>query len=164
MKLDVTKLPLGEALIAFVLAALAGTFVLAFTIGTNGGGIEGGEAEGEEAVADLSPEPEETPAGGGPTGEGTAVEIAMIPVIKFDVDEITVPADQPVTLTADNVDAGILHNWAVYTDDSASELIAGTPLCVDCTETVSFDPPDPGDYFFRCDVHPIQMVGTFTVE
>ncbi len=159
MKLDITRLPLGEALTAFVLAAVAVTFVLAFTIGTDGGGTEG-----EEAVADLSPEPEETPAGGGPTGEGTAVEIAMIPVNQFDAADITVPAGQAVTLTADNVDAGIPHNWAVYTDDSASELIAGTPLCVDCTETVSFDPPEPGDYFFRCDVHPIQMVGTFTVE
>ena len=163
MKLDVTKLPLGEALIAFVLAAVAGTFVLAFTIGTDNGGIEGGEAGGEEPVAGLTPEPEETPAGG-PTGEGTEVEIAMIPVNQFDAADITVPAGQPVSLTADNVDAGIPHNWAVYTDDSASELIAGTPICVDCTETISFDPPEPGVYFFRCDVHPLQMVGTFTVE
>ncbi len=164
MKLDVTKLPLGEALIAFVLAALAGTFILAFTIGTDGGGIEGGEAGGGEPAAGLTPEPEETPAGDGPSGDGTAVEIAMIPINQFDAADITVPAGQPVSLTADNTDAGIPHNWAVYTDDSASELIAGTPICIDCTETISFEPPEPGDYFFRCDVHPLQMVGTFTVE
>ncbi len=159
MKLDVTKLPLGEALIAFVLAAVVVTFLLAFTL-PSGQGIEGVEPEDGDAVAEMSPTTEETPA----DGEGTVVEIAMIPIIKFDTVDVTVPAGQPVTLTADNVDPGILHNWAVYTDDSASELIAGTPLCVDCTETITFDPPEPGDYFFRCDVHPIQMVGTFTVE
>ncbi len=159
MKLDVTKLPLGEALIAFVLAAVVVTFVLAFTLSSDAG-IEDVEPEDGEAVAEMSPTTEKTPA----DGEGTTVEIAMIPIIKFDTADVTVPADQPVTLTADNIDTGIPHNWAVYTDDSASELLAGTPICVDCTETITFDPPDPGDYFFRCDVHPIQMVGTFTVE
>ena len=44
MKLDVTKLPLGEVLVASVLAAVVATFVLAFTFGS-GGGIEEGEAE-----------------------------------------------------------------------------------------------------------------------
>jgi cytochrome c2 len=48
MKLDVTKLPLGEVLIGFVLAAVVGTFVLAFTFGS-GSSIEEGEAE--EVVA-----------------------------------------------------------------------------------------------------------------
>ena len=164
MKLDVTKLPLGEALIGFVLAALAVTFVLAFTIGNNDGGIGGEEADEDGAVAEMSPSPEETPTDGGTTGGGTTVEVAMIPVIQFDTTDVTVPAGQTVTLTADNQDPGIPHNWAVYTDDSASELIAGTPICTDCTETITFEPPPPGVYFFRCDVHPIQMVGTFVVE
>ena len=153
MKLDVTKLPLGEALIGFVFAAVAVTFVLAFALSSDAG-IEDVEPEDGDAVA------EETPA----DGDGSVVEIAMIPTIKFDTVDITVPAGQPVTLTADNVDPGIPHNWAVYTDDSASELIAGTPICTDCTETITFEPPEPGVYFFRCDVHPIQMVGTFVVE
>ena len=153
MKLDVTKLPLGEALIGFVFAAVAITFVLAFALSSDAG-IEDVEPEDGDAVA------EETPA----DGDGSVVEIAMIPTIKFDTVDITVPAGQPVTLTADNVDPGIPHNWAVYTDDSASELIAGTPICADCTETISFEPPPPGVYFFRCDVHPTQMVGTFVVQ
>ncbi len=44
MKLDVTKLPLGEVLVAAVLAAVVVTFVLAFTFGS-GGAIQEGEAE-----------------------------------------------------------------------------------------------------------------------
>ena len=66
MKLDVTKLPLGEALIAFVLAAVAVTFVLAFTLPSDAG------IESEEAVAELSPTPappDVTPTPGGPPPE-----------------------------------------------------------------------------------------------
>ncbi|MCH7836811.1 MAG: hypothetical protein IH864_08105 [Chloroflexi bacterium] len=167
MKIDMTKLPLGEALIGFVLAALVVTFVLAFAIGNNDGGIGG-----EEAVVEMSPTPgpEETPSDGGTTGEGTVVEIAMVPVIQFDTTDVTVPAGLMVTLTADNREPGILHNWAVYESREVAEsegpsaAIALTEICVDCTETITFEPPPPGDYFFRCDVHPVQMVGTFVVE
>ncbi len=158
MKLDVTKLPLGEALIGFVFAAVAVTFVLAFTLPSDAG-IEDVEPEDGEAVA------EETPADGETAdGEGTVVDVVMIPTIQFDTVDVTVPAGQTVTLTADNQDTGIIHNWALYTDESASEQLAATELCIDCTETITFDPPEPGVYFFRCDVHPIQMVGTFVVE
>ena len=48
MKLDVTKLPLGEVLIGFVLAAVVVTFVLAFAF-ASGSGI--GSGDGEEAAA-----------------------------------------------------------------------------------------------------------------
>ncbi len=172
MKFDVTKLPLGEALIVFVLAALVLTFVLAFAIGNNDGGIGGEEAGEDGAVAEMSPtpEPEGTPSDGGTTGEGTVVEIAMIPVLLFDTSDVTVPDGQTVTLTADNQDPGIIHNWAVYESREVAEsegpsaAIALTEICVDCIETITFEPPPPGDYFFRCDVHPIQMVGTFVVE
>lgn len=44
MKSDVTKLPLGEGLVGFVLAAVVVTFVLAFAF-ASGSAIEGGEAE-----------------------------------------------------------------------------------------------------------------------
>ncbi|KKL91684.1 hypothetical protein LCGC14_1892200, partial [marine sediment metagenome] len=54
MKLDVTKLPLGEALIGFVFAAVAVTFVLAFTLPSDAG-IEDLEPEDGEAVAEETP-------------------------------------------------------------------------------------------------------------
>ncbi len=153
MKLDVTKLPLGEALIGFVFAAVAVTFVLAFALSSDAG-IEDVEPEDGKSVAEVTPA----------DGDGSVVEIAMIPTIKFDTADVTVPAGQPVTLTADNVDPGIIHNWALYTDESASEQLAATVICADCTETITFEPPPPDVYFFRCDVHPTQMVGTFVVE
>ncbi len=49
MKSDVTKLPLGEGLVGFVLAAVVVTFVLAFAF-ASGSAIEGEEAEGEAAL------------------------------------------------------------------------------------------------------------------
>jgi cytochrome c oxidase subunit 2 len=52
MKLDVTKLPLGEVLIGFVLAAVVATFVLAYAF-ASGAGLEGGEAD-EEAATEPS--------------------------------------------------------------------------------------------------------------
>jgi len=50
MKLDVTKLPLGELLVGSVLAAVVATFVLAFAFAPDSG------IEGEEPAAE-SPEP-----------------------------------------------------------------------------------------------------------
>ncbi len=47
MKLDATKLPLGEVLVSFVLAAVVATFVLAFV---SESGIQEGEAEEEVAA------------------------------------------------------------------------------------------------------------------
>ncbi len=89
----------------------------------------------------------------------------MRPTIQFDTDEITLSANTEVTVSADNQDTAILHNWALYTDDTASELIAGTEICAaPCLDEVTFTTPPPGEYFFRCDVHPVQMVGTAIVE
>lgn len=159
MKIDVTKLPLGEALISFVLMAVIGTFVLAFAFGPGGFARDPFVPEPAE-TPEATPEPGVTPS----PGNGSVVGIAMIPTNQFDTDEIRVPAGEPVTLTADNQDGTIPHNWALYTDDTRSELIVATEICSACTETITFDPPPPGEYFFICDVHPVQMTGTFIVE
>ncbi len=120
-----------------------------------------------EATADEPPAAGETPAA--PPGDNV-FDVAMIPTIRFDIDEITLPADTEVTVRADNRDPGILHNWALYESREVAEsegpsaAIALTEICIDCTETITFEPPPPGEYFFRCDVHPVQMVGTAIVE
>jgi cytochrome c oxidase subunit 2 len=53
MKIDVTKLPLGEVLVAFVLAAVVGTFILAFAFGADS------SIDGEEAEEVVAAEPSE---------------------------------------------------------------------------------------------------------
>ena len=81
----------------------------------------------------------------------------------FVPDHLQLPASEPVELAFDNRDGGVQHNVAIYRDDSAEEslfvgdLIAGA-------ESVTYDVPalDPGEYYFRCDVHP-QMDGSVEV-
>jgi plastocyanin/mono/diheme cytochrome c family protein len=98
---------------------------------------------------------------------GTEVEIKMVPVSQFDKTELTITADTDVTITTDNTDPGIPHNFAVYTSREAAEggekALAATEICNGpCTDTLTLN-LGAGEYFFRCDVHPIQMIGTLVV-
>ena len=117
---------------------------------------------GQRAPASAAtPAAAETPAG------GTAVEIKMLPDSKFDKTELTIPADTDVTITADNTNTGIPHNFAVYSSRDAAEsgedALAATELCTaPCTNTVTLN-LSAGEYFFRCDIHPIQMTGQIVV-
>jgi len=118
-----------------------------------------------EAVASstVTPAPEATTAPAAQT-----VEIAAIPRMKFDKDTITVKAGSQVTLKFTNSDTGVPHNWAAYTDSTASTPIPGakTKTCSGpCEDEITFTAPEqPGDYFFRCDIHPVAMTGTLVVE
>jgi plastocyanin len=82
----------------------------------------------------------------------------------FDADCLAAPAGKPFEIVFDNMDAGIPHNVAIYTDQSAD-----TPLFVgevfSGPDVVTYEIPalDAGTYFFRCDVHPTTMTGTFLV-
>jgi plastocyanin len=122
-----------------------------------------GNGDGEETPATgQTPAADETPTGGGAT-----VQISMIPTIQFDTAELTIPADTDVTITADNTDTGIPHNFAVYTSrdaaDSGEDALAATEICSGpCTGSATLN-LSAGEYFFRCDVHPAQMTGTLVV-
>jgi plastocyanin len=115
------------------------------------------------AVGDVGPEGalgEEEQAAGGP-----AQELALVARgIAFDRTELTVAAGSTVRLTLDNRDQGVPHNFALYTDESATESIfVGEIFPGVGVRTYTFRAPEPGTYFFRCDVHPTQMTGTLTV-
>jgi len=71
---------------------------------------------------------------------------------------------KPFTDEFENADAGIPHNVAIYTDPSATtSLFVGEMFPGPDGRTYQVPPLDPGTYFFRCDVHPTQMIGTFVV-
>ncbi len=78
---------------------------------------------------------------------------------------ITVPAGASVTVNFDNQDSGIPHNFAAYTNSSATTpIFVGQVITGPATITYKFTAPSqPGNYFFRCDVHPTIMTGTFVV-
>lgn len=86
--------------------------------------------------------------------------------IAFNVNSITVPAGSNVAINFNNQDNGVPHNFAVYTDSSASTTIFKGPIITgpNMTTYTFTAPTTPGTYFFRCDVHPTQMNGQFIVS
>ena len=99
-------------------------------------------------------------------GNQTATVDLTAENIKFDKSTITVPAGATVTVNFNNKDSGVPHNFAVYTDSSASQnIFKGDTVTGPATTTYTFTAPStPGTYFFRCDVHPQQMTGDFVVQ
>lgn len=84
--------------------------------------------------------------------------------MSFDQKTITVPAGASVTINFTNKDS-IPHNFALYTDSTASHSIFVGKIITSSSITYTFTAPTtPGNYFFRCDVHPSIMTGTFVVQ
>lgn len=101
------------------------------------------------------------------TSTGTATTINLTAQnIAFNMSTITVKAGAQVTVNFNNMDNGIPHNFAVYTDSSATKSIfVGQIVNGPGTMKYTFTAPTtPGNYFFRCDVHPTQMTGQFIVQ
>ena len=159
MRFDITKLPLGEALIGFVLAAVALTFVLAFAFPTETG-------LGDKTV-EGSPTPGVTPTPAGSPAAGIAVSMQDN---LFESAELTVKAGESLSINPTN-DGVAIHNMRIagadgsyQTDDDA----VSDPAIVNAggTATVNWTAPDaPGEMKFQCDFHvALGMVGTITVE
>lgn len=83
--------------------------------------------------------------------------------LKFTATEVAVPAGKPFKLTFDNRE-GPPHNVAIYTDESASQVVYQGEIFGGPAVKV-YDVPalDAGSYFFRCDVHP-DMKGTLVAK
>ena len=103
---------------------------------------------------------------GGPGGGGPVSVHIVAKNLLFDKRTISAGSGAQITVTLDNQDAGVLHNIAFYTNRSATTKIAGTnPVAGPLVEEIKFPAPSaPGNYFFRCDVHPDTMTGTLTVR
>ncbi len=138
-------------------------------VGTLMGGCTGTNTGNGTVPSTTAPPAQTTSSGvtGGATATtgGTGQVTLTAKNIAFDKSTITAPAGSTVTVTFVNSDAGVPHNVAFYTDSSA-----GTPIYVGqivtgpATPTYTFTAPStPGTYFFRCDVHPETMTGSFVV-
>lgn len=98
---------------------------------------------------------------GGSEGGGATVAAQNI---EFDTDTIELPADAPTTIVLDNLDAGVLHNVAIYTDSSLAEpLFKGELVTGPVTVEYPIPPLPAGEFYFQCDVHPA-MNGTVVVS
>jgi len=81
----------------------------------------------------------------------------------FDKSTIMVPAGAVIAIVFDNKDT-VLHNFALYETSAAADSIFVGKLISKKIITYTFTAPStPGTYFFRCDVHPFTMTGSFTV-
>ncbi|HEX9712638.1 MAG TPA: hypothetical protein VGB52_08830 [Actinomycetota bacterium] len=114
------------------------------------GGEDGG---GGGPEFDPSPEPQ----------EGPAAELTIqAQKIAFNRSEMLFVADSPITLTFENLDTNILHNVAIYVDDStAEELFKGEEFNGADSRGYQIPATPAGEYYFQCDVHP-NMNGTAT--
>jgi plastocyanin len=106
-----------------------------------------------------------TPSGGGapckPTG---TIEHITAKNISFSTKCLAAPAGQAFVINFENQDAGTSHTFSIYTDSSASTtLFKGDIVVGPVQHTYHVSPLMAGTYFFRCDIHPEQMNGTFVV-
>ena len=163
MKLDITKLPLGEALIGFVLGAVVLTFVLAFAFPTQSG--LGDKTVTGTPTPGVTPTPAETPSGTPAGGIAVSMKDNL-----FEPAEMKVKAGASVTFDLNN--EGIApHNMRVAGPDGSyntGDDAVSDPQLVNAGEAATLAwtaPAQPGQIKFQCDFHvSVGMVGTITVE
>ena len=104
-----------------------------------------------------------------PAPASTAMPTATVNLvakdISFNLNTLTVSVGADVTINFDNQDS-VPHNFALYTDSTArTPIFQGNIISGPGTATYKFMAPmQPGTYFFRCDVHPTMMIGSFIVK
>lgn len=109
------------------------------------------------------PSPAAPSTGGTCEPDSTTLEVTASGTA-FDTDCLAAPADQPFEIDFNNQDQAVPHNVAIYTDSSAAEVLFQGETFVGPDERIyQVDPLQAGDFFFRCDVHPTEMTGTFVV-
>ena len=132
----------------------------------------------QQVALAFSPQPPSQPSPGQapPTTdaqcqpEGGATELAIAApsgaaASGFDETCLAIGANQDFSVVFTNDDPQVPHNWSLYVDSAAQARPEGAPndfeLITGPAET-TYDLPglEPGEYFFRCDVHPTTMTGT----
>ncbi|MGH2740305.1 MAG: cupredoxin domain-containing protein [Actinomycetota bacterium] len=175
----------GGALAAMLRSRWAYVLLATVIVGTIVGGGVVGAVVGERAIERLveeeappegppgapTPSPEQPPPGGeeekpGPKAPAPATQVEISAKnISFSTDLLSFLAGKQITIRFRNDDASIPHNVAIYTDESGqSSIFVGEIITGVAEAEYSFAAPEPGSYFFRCDVHPTTMFGTVTVE
>lgn len=151
--------------------------VVAWYDARNGDLVVAAPAGGELVLA-FSPGPREVPTPGPPPPECepepgvtelTITAPAGASASGFDTKCLAVEAGQPFTVTFRNDDTGVPHNWALYESQDAAQggqpSIGGAPSAAEtitgpAETTYQVEALEPGQYFYRCDVHPVTMTGT----
>jgi len=134
-----------------------------FSAGVTAARAEQGSGGQGTPTPTASPSP--SPSGGVAACEpaGDTLHVSAMNAV-FDTDCLAAPAGSPFTIVFDNMDPGVPHNVSIYTDPTAAQaLFTGELLTGPGKITYTVDALEAGTYFFRCDVHPTTMTGTFVV-
>ncbi len=144
----------GSFMVALVLIAAA--------CGGDGDGSEGGTSSVRPAtVVATAMIQSATPTAGGATLN--AIQISAENTA-FSVDTREAAAGE-ITIEFNHRDDGVAHNFAVYpSEDELDSPIAATAIETGPTQQELRLTLEPGEYFYRCDVHPAQMTGTLVVR
>jgi uncharacterized membrane protein/plastocyanin len=98
-----------------------------------------------------------------PEAPPDAVGVCAVDEQRFVQDRIDVAPNTPFDVVFANLDEGVRHNVAIYEDESAEEsLFVGETIAGPRSVTYDVPPLEPGEFYFRCDVHP-QMDGMLEV-
>jgi plastocyanin len=129
-------------------------------------GVDDAGTEVTDAVTpgagDETPSTGETPAAGGDDGDTSQLEIAAENSEEFTKSELTASPGS-VTIVFDNQEDGVVHNFALFETEDASEPLAATELQPGpATDEITVD-LEEGEYYYNCQSHPV-MEGTLTVE
>ncbi len=129
------------------------TFLLVAFVLMASFGIGFAACRGEEEAA--SPEP-----------EGAAPVVVIVSKDRaFDKSEIRVPSGQEITILHYHQDDSSYHSLAIYKTSEAKDPIAhmevepGPGL-----QELTVEALEPGEYFYRCDLHPTTATGVLIVE
>lgn len=144
---------IGPGVIGVLATSIIITFVAAVALTPDSGaGAMGAEEESLPLVVGV-----------------TSMNLNMIPTNRFDINRITIVADTDVDVVADNIDGSTPHNLAIYESQEAYRTVGTeaalftTDVCGPCSESLVVNLP-AGQYFFQCDVHPNEMVGTLIAQ
>jgi plastocyanin len=114
-----------------------------------------------------TPEPSESAGASAGASGGTGLTI-IAPVgastAGYNTDRLEAEAGIPFTITFDNQDAGVIHNFVIKKPDGSNVDIGDTTFFAGVAEK-TYDVPalDAGEYPFLCEVHPTTMKGVLTV-
>jgi plastocyanin len=119
----------------------------------NGKVVVGNAPPGGVAAPPSSPSP--TPSASAPAGVPANTTTVIAKDLKFNVTTFTLKANANDSITLDNQDNGIPHNLAILTKEGGDVIVRGvTPFNGIAKQTWNFQAPQPGTYFFHCEVHP----------
>jgi len=100
-----------------------------------------------------------------PTTPVTAVTI-IAKSIQWDLKQLLFQANKKITVTVDNQDSAVPHNFAIWADPTRTNKEIYTPTKdVTGVATLAYQIPPlkAGTYYFECDIHK-NMNGTVTVK